>query len=44
MRLATIAFLSNLAHAVLPSVFVLYAGFRYGWQERTSGFRSRSSA
>ena len=37
MRLATIAFLSNLAHAVLPSVFVLYAGFRYGWQERTVG-------
>jgi DHA1 family tetracycline resistance protein-like MFS transporter len=22
---------------VLPSVFVLYAGFRYGWQERTVG-------
>jgi DHA1 family tetracycline resistance protein-like MFS transporter len=37
MRLAAIAFLGNLAHAVLPSVFVLYAGFRYGWQERTVG-------
>jgi len=37
MRLAAMAFLGNLAHAVLPSVFVLYAGFRYGWQERTVG-------
>jgi DHA1 family tetracycline resistance protein-like MFS transporter len=36
-RLAGITFLSNLAHAVLPSVFVLYAGFRYGWQERAVG-------
>jgi DHA1 family tetracycline resistance protein-like MFS transporter len=36
-RLASISFLSNLAHAVLPSVFVLYAGFRYGWQERAVG-------
>ena len=36
-RLAAISFLGNLAHAVLPSVFVLYAGFRYGWQERTVG-------
>jgi DHA1 family tetracycline resistance protein-like MFS transporter len=36
-RLAGISFLSNLAHAVLPSVFVLYAGFRYGWQERAVG-------
>jgi DHA1 family tetracycline resistance protein-like MFS transporter len=37
VRLATISFLGTLAHAVLPSVFVLYAGFRYGWQERTVG-------
>ena len=36
-RLATISFLGSLAHAVLPSVFVLYAGYRYGWQERTVG-------
>ena len=36
-RLAAISFLGNLAHAVLPSVFVLYAGFRYGWQERAVG-------
>ena len=24
-------FLSQLAHTVLPAIFVLYAGFRYGW-------------
>ena len=35
--LAGISFISTLAHAVLPSVFVLYAGFRYGWQERAVG-------
>ncbi len=36
-RLAGISFLGNLAHAVLPSLFVLYAGYRYGWQERALG-------
>jgi DHA1 family tetracycline resistance protein-like MFS transporter len=35
--LAGAAFLSNLAHAVLPAVFVLYAGYRYGWNSRTVG-------
>lgn len=30
-------FLSFLAHEVLPSTFVLYAGFRYGWGERAVG-------
>jgi DHA1 family tetracycline resistance protein-like MFS transporter len=35
--LAAIAFLSNLAHVVLPSTFVLYAGYRYGWNERDIG-------
>jgi MFS transporter, DHA1 family, tetracycline resistance protein len=29
--LATVGFLGNFAHQVLPSVFVLYAGYRYGW-------------
>ncbi len=29
--LATVAFLGSLAHAVLPSVSVLYMGYRYGW-------------
>jgi MFS transporter, DHA1 family, tetracycline resistance protein len=35
--LAGAAFLSNVAHAVLPAVFVLYAGYRYGWDEKTVG-------
>jgi DHA1 family tetracycline resistance protein-like MFS transporter len=36
--IAGAAFLSTLAHAVLPAVFVLYAGYRYGWDERAVGF------
>ena len=35
--LATVYFLYLLAHQVLPSVFVLYTGYRYGWNERTVG-------
>ena len=35
--LAGSAFFSTLAHVVLPSVYVLYASFRYGWSERTIG-------
>ena len=35
--LAIIYFLGQLAHVVLPSTFVLYAGFRYGWTERAVG-------
>jgi DHA1 family tetracycline resistance protein-like MFS transporter len=35
--LATAKFLGDLAHVVLPSVFVLYAGFRYDWDERIIG-------
>jgi len=35
--LACINFLSNLAHAVLPNVGVLYMLYRYGWDERTIG-------
>jgi DHA1 family tetracycline resistance protein-like MFS transporter len=30
---AAVAFLFYLANEVLPAVFVLYAGFRYGWSE-----------
>ncbi len=37
MGLAGINFLSNLAHAALPSVGVLYMMYRYGWNERTVG-------
>jgi len=35
--LATVYFLYLLAHQVLPSVFVLYTGYRYGWNEQTVG-------
>jgi DHA1 family tetracycline resistance protein-like MFS transporter len=37
MGLAGINFLYLLAHTVLPSVFVLYAGYRYGWDARAVG-------
>ncbi len=35
--LAGVNFLYYLAHHSLPSVFVLYTGYRYGWDERTVG-------
>jgi len=35
--LAVVNFLGNLAHASLPSTFVLYVSYRYGWDERTVG-------
>jgi DHA1 family tetracycline resistance protein-like MFS transporter len=35
--LATVNFLGYIAHESLPSMFVLYAGYRYGWGERTVG-------
>lgn len=35
--LAFVNFLGNLAHAVLPSVGVLYMMYRYGWNERVVG-------
>jgi len=35
--LAGTAFLFNVAHWVLPSSFVLYTGYRYGWDARTVG-------
>jgi DHA1 family tetracycline resistance protein-like MFS transporter len=35
--LAGVVFLSNLAHAALPATFVLYAGYRYGWDARDVG-------
>ncbi len=36
-RLATVNGFFYLAHQVLPSVFVLYASFRYGWNEEKVG-------
>ena len=38
LGLALVAFLYNVAHDSLPSVFVLYADFRYHWGERMVGF------
>jgi DHA1 family tetracycline resistance protein-like MFS transporter len=35
--LAAANFFGLLAHQVLPSAFVLYAGYRYGWGERNVG-------
>ena len=35
--LAVAYFLMQLAHVVLPSVTVLYMGYRYGWNELTVG-------
>jgi DHA1 family tetracycline resistance protein-like MFS transporter len=37
MGLAGVNLLSNLAHAALPSVGVLYMTYRYGWNETTVG-------
>ena len=37
MWLAAIHFLHRLAHDVLPSTMVLYAGYRYGWGARAVG-------
>jgi DHA1 family tetracycline resistance protein-like MFS transporter len=36
--LAGANFLAQLAHVALPTVFVLYAEYRYGWGERAVGF------
>ena len=35
--LAVANFLAQTAHVALPTVFVLYAGYRYGWGERPVG-------
>jgi DHA1 family tetracycline resistance protein-like MFS transporter len=37
LGLASVDFLGNVAHQVLPSVFVLYGGYRYGWSETMVG-------
>ncbi len=36
--LAALVFLSNLAHYVLPSTFVLYADYRFGWGAQAVGY------
>ena len=35
--LSVVNFIAQLAHAVLPSTFVLYATYRYGWDSATVG-------
>jgi len=35
--LSVVNFVAQLAHVVLPSTFVLYAGYRYGWDATTVG-------
>ncbi len=35
--LAAIVFLSALAHAALPTTYVLFAGYRFGWDEKAIG-------
>ena len=37
LGLAAVDFLASVAHQVLPSVFVLYAAYRYGWSETIVG-------
>lgn len=37
LGLASVYLLFHLAHHALPSVFVLYAGYRYGWDATTVG-------
>src|SRR4051812_47263689 len=38
LSLSLVNFLSNLAHASLPSIGVLYMMYRYNWDERIVGF------
>ena len=38
LGLTAVAFLYNIAHDSLPSVFVLYTDYRYHWGERMVGF------
>ena len=36
-RLSLVNFIAQLAHVVLPSTFVLYATYRYGWDTKSVG-------
>lgn len=38
LGLAGVGFLFQFAHTVLPSIFVLYAGYRYGWTPKILGY------
>ena len=43
MGLAMVGFLFQLSQNVLPSIFVLYTGFRYGWTPQILGFTFMAS-
>lgn len=38
LGLAGVGFLFQFSHTVLPSIFVLYAGYRYGWTPAIMGY------
>lgn len=38
LGLAGVGFLFNLSHSVLPSIFVLFVGHRFGWGTKEAGF------
>jgi len=38
LGLVSIGFLFQIAHMVLPTIFVLYVGYRYGWTPKVMGF------
>ena len=40
--LAAMMLLRHIAHTTLPSIFVLYATYRYGWDARTVGLSCRA--
>jgi DHA1 family tetracycline resistance protein-like MFS transporter len=37
LGLSSVSFLTSIAHEALPTTFVLYATYRYGWNERLVG-------
>ena len=43
MGLAAVSFLFQLAQNVLPTIFVLYTGYRYGWTPKILGFTFMAS-
>jgi DHA1 family tetracycline resistance protein-like MFS transporter len=43
LGLAFVTFLNQLAQMVLPSIFVLYTGYRYGWTPQILGFTFMAS-
>ena len=38
LGLAAVVFIANLAHYVYPSIFVLFADYRYGWGQKEVGW------